>query len=78
MNTEMAAIYVAVEMAVENLTYHDLISLNVTAQLGIDPRDKPWYPHISHLFDKKDGTKMSDITREVLLRVLLKRREENV
>ncbi len=63
----------AVAVAVKELSDAELAGLNLTVQLGGDPRSKPWYAKVKHLFDQEGGTKMHEETKAALASVVLKR-----
>ncbi len=63
----------AVAVAVNDLSDAELVGLNLTVQLGGDPRSKPWYDKAKFLFDQEGGTKMHEETKAALAAVVLKR-----
>jgi len=68
-----AVMYSAVAVAVKELSDAELAGLNLTVQLGGDPRDKPWYEKVKYLFDQDNGMKMHEETKAALVAVVLKR-----
>jgi hypothetical protein len=63
----------AVALATQHLSDDDLAGLNLVAQLEIDPRGRPWYPIVAHLFTEQGGTRMHHETRDALAAVALRR-----
>jgi hypothetical protein len=63
----------AVALATQHLSDDDLASLNRVAQLESDPRGRPWYQHVAHLFTEADGTRMNNETKDALAAVALRR-----
>lgn len=60
----------SVSISVAQLTDLELAGLNLCAQLGLNPKDKEWYPKVDYLFDQADGTKMHEETKIALGKVV--------
>ncbi len=65
-----------VAVAMKELDDGELTDLNLTVLFGYDPRTKPWYEKVKHLFDQENGTKMHEETKNALASVVLRRMRE--
>jgi hypothetical protein len=72
--TQPKAIYYAVtKMTTDDLTTDELAALNIHAQLGIDPRQREWYPKCANLFTEAQGSKMHSAIKDALAEIVLER-----
>jgi len=69
----LSAMRAAVSIATEQLSDFELASLNLVAQLDQEPRNKPWYSKVSHLFTEAGGTRMHAVTKNALASVVSRR-----
>lgn len=60
----------AANMVCDELTDSELAGVGMVGLLGSDPRAKRWYEKAKPLFTEQNGTRMHEVTREAVSRII--------